>query len=90
MSGGTFDYLQRRYEWYDAIEEIGKQIKDNESGYSQETLDEFKKGLEYITIAQVYLERIDYLIACDDGEDNFHKSLKTDLEYVFKKNEEIT
>lgn len=39
----------------------------------------FKKGIELLKKAQVYAQRIDYLLSGDDGEDNFHLRLKEDL-----------
>lgn len=52
-----------------------------EGGYrwTPETINEFKKGIKLIKQADVYIHRIDYLLSGDDGEDNFHKRLKTEL-----------
>jgi hypothetical protein len=79
MSGGRFDYLQGRYEWEEAIECIKENLKLNPYDLRMETIDEFKKGLEIIQKARIYLERIDYLLSGDDGEDSFHERLKGDL-----------
>lgn len=49
------------------------------SNYSDETIQEFKNGIEAIKKAYVYIQRIDWLLSGDDGEDNFHKKLKADL-----------
>lgn len=46
---------------------------------SKETIKEFKKGIELLKKAQVYAQRIDYLLSGDDGEDDFHQRLKEDL-----------
>jgi hypothetical protein len=58
--------------------------KENEFGdarnYSKKTLAEFKEALGIIKKAGIYLHRIDYLVCSDDGEDDFHKRLKEDLE----------
>ena len=80
MSGGEFDYLQRRYEWEDAIRIIERHIEDNPDGYNVETLWEVKEGLQVIKRARVYFERIDYLLCGDDGEESFHRRLFEDLE----------
>ncbi len=64
---------------------------DNESGsvkvkpdgwqrHSNETLKEFKEGFRLCKLAHVYVQRIDWLLSGDDGEENFHKRLKDDLE----------
>lgn len=47
--------------------------------YSKETIKEFKKGRNIVAKAIVYIERIDYLLSGDDGEESFHKRLKEDL-----------
>jgi hypothetical protein len=79
MSGGTFNYLQRRWEWQYAIERIEHITEENHSELRLDVIEELKKGLTIIKQAQVYLERIDYLLSDDDGEDSFIKRLKTDL-----------
>ena len=50
--------------------------------YSDETIEEFKKGIEAIKLAQVYMQRIDWLLSDDDGEESFHKRLKEDLDEI--------
>ncbi len=92
MSGGHFNYAQGRIEWEIAqplFQEIAKnkvrpdwiEEKDWEGQmWSDETIDEFKKGLEALRVAYIYAQRIDWLLSYDDGEDTFHKRLKHDLE----------
>ena len=48
--------------------------------YSDETIEMFKKGLENIKRAYIYTQRIDWLVSGDDGEDDFSRRLKEDLE----------
>lgn len=52
----------------------------NQAGYSKETIREFKKAIDILKKAEVYAQRIDWLLSGDDGEDNFHERLKADLE----------
>lgn len=47
--------------------------------YSEETIKEFRKGVEILKKAQVYANRIDWLMSGDDGEESFHKRLKEEL-----------
>jgi hypothetical protein len=47
--------------------------------YSDEVIEEFKKGAEIIAKAQVYMQRIDGLLSGDDGEESFLKRLKQEL-----------
>ena len=72
--------LQERYpwresEWYDKYPEDKKEFN-----YSEETIAQFKEGLKYIKLSQIYLNRIDYLICGDDSEKSFHERLKEDIE----------
>ena len=50
------------------------------SNYSDKTIQEFKNGIEAVKKAYIYIQRIDWLLSGDDGEDSFHKRLKEDLE----------
>lgn len=94
MSGGHFDYQQYRIrEIADSIEHIiqkaGK-LKPEEdrnyfdseyySSYSPEVIEKMKEGLEILRKAEVYAQRIDYLVSGDDGEDSFLERLDEDLE----------
>ena len=47
--------------------------------YSEETIKEFRKGVDILKKAQVYANRIDWLMSGDDGEESFHKRLKEKL-----------
>jgi hypothetical protein len=79
MSGGAFDYLQTRFEWDDAIERIADQIAHNPYEFDEKTINEFREGLLIIKKSRIYLQRIDWLLSGDDGEESFHERLKEDL-----------
>lgn len=51
----------------------------NHYRYPDNVVEEFKKGLDILRRAQIYAQRIDYLISGDDGEESFHERLKEDL-----------
>ena len=51
----------------------------NHYRYPDDVIEEFKKGLDILRRAQVYTQRIDWLVSGDDGEESFHKRLKEDL-----------
>lgn len=51
----------------------------NRDGYTEETLAEFRKGIDILKQAEVYAQRIDWLLSGDDGEETFHERLKEDL-----------
>lgn len=57
-----------------------KHSMPNRYGYSEETIKEFQKGLKLLRMAQIYAQRIDWLLSGDDGEESFHERLKEDLE----------
>lgn len=81
MSGGHFNYAQDHI--LSIIEELENVISKNDEieyyNYSPETIQEFRIGLETLKRAYVYTKRIDWLLSADDGEDNFHKNLQSDL-----------
>lgn len=51
----------------------------NQYEYSEETIAEFKKGLEILRRAYVYAQRIDWLLSGDDSEESFHERMKEEL-----------
>ena len=90
MSGGHFQYEQ--YKIGQIADEVEQLILSNEDetpepwgrerkGYffTAETIAEFKKGLLVLRAAQVYAQRIDWLVSGDDGEEQFCKRLAADL-----------
>ena len=90
MSGGHFQYKQ--YELGQIADEIEQLILDNDSkevseygdtkgyGYSPQTIAKFKLARMTILLAQIYVQRIDWLVSGDDGEDSFHSRLDADFE----------
>jgi len=94
MSGGHFDYQQ--YRIGDITQEVEELIASNNDGsidswgcavgrfYSEETIAEFRKGVHYLRLAQIYAQRIDWLVSDDDGEESFHRRLKEEIEQLAK------
>ena len=90
MSGGYFNYSQ--YNLQQIADEVEQLIISNDSNekneydevkgyhFSPETIEEFKRGLMLLKQAHVYAQRIDWLVSGDDGENNFHSRLKSDME----------
>jgi hypothetical protein len=89
MSGGHFQYQQ--YQIQSIAEDIEALINTNDCNdknqwgdvignhYSRETMREFDKAVELLKQAHVYVQRIDWLVSGDDGEDSFHSRLKSEL-----------
>lgn len=74
--------LEERYHWRE-LDWYEKYPEDRlYSDYSKEVIDEFIKGLEIIKKAQIYIQRIDWLLSGDDGEGNFLTKLKDDLDKI--------
>ena len=90
MSGGHFNYKQYELGYIaDEIEELviknGSDEKNEwgdtkHSNFTPETIDNFKKAVTILREAQIYVQRIDWLVSGDDGEDSFHSRLAHDLE----------
>ena len=75
MSGGHFDYHQYR------IREIAESVEDiiQNSKYPPEVLEKIKEGLDALKKAEIYTQRIDWLVSGDDGPEAFLERLKEDL-----------
>ena len=94
MSGGHFQYKQ--YELGQISDEIEQLILDNDSkevneygdtkgyGYSPQTIVKFKIARMSLLWAQIYVQRIDWLVSGDDGEDSFHSRLEKDLDALYR------
>lgn len=63
-----------------------KRTLPNVSEFDDETIALFKKGIEILKEAEVYAQRIDWLLSGDDGEDSFKKRLKEELEKLKTEN----
>lgn len=47
--------------------------------YPDEVIEKFKEGLDILRKAEIYVQRIDWLLSGDDGEETFLKRLNEDL-----------
>lgn len=83
MSGGHFDYNQHHIgDIADEIESVISKNPDAEYRFSDKTIALFLEGVKALRVAQVYAQRIDWLLSGDDGEDTFHDRLKADLKKI--------
>ena len=90
MSGGHFEYKQ--YQLGYIADEIEQLIIDNDSdeldrygcrkggGYTPETITQFRAAVDALRVAQIYAQRVDWLVSGDDGEDSFHRRLSEDFD----------
>ena len=67
----------RDREWYKKYPE-----DLNHHKYPDEVIAEFKNAYEALRKAEIYAQRIDWLLAGDDGEESFLERLKEDMEVL--------
>ena len=53
--------------------------------YPDNIIEKFKEGVDILKKAEIYAQRIDWLLSGDDGEESFIKRLKEDLEKLKEK-----
>lgn len=92
MSGGHFNYDQ--YKIGQIADEVERLIKTNHYeetepygdslGYSfaQEIIEKFKEAVLTLRKAEVMVQRIDWLVSGDDGEDSFLRRWDEDLSKI--------
>lgn len=68
-------------DWYEKYPEENFHHK-----YPDEVIEEFKKGARIIAEAQIYMQRIDWLLSGDDGEETFIERLAEDLKKLDAEN----
>lgn len=54
--------------------------------YSDEIIEKFKEAVNILKKAEIYAQRVDWILSGDDGEESFLKRLKEELD-VLKKDE---
>ena len=57
--------------------------------YIEETIKEFRNAIDALRRAEIYAQRVDYLICGDDGEESFHSRLKEDLDKYAQQNKKV-
>jgi hypothetical protein len=67
--------LLAKYKIEDVVEPWGIYYYD----YPDSVIDKFKEAVNYLKLAAIYAQRIDWLMAGDDGEETFLKRLEEDI-----------
>jgi len=92
MSGGYFDYNQ--YNIGRIADDVDGFIRNNEvteldeygtprgRNYSPEVIAKFREALKLLRLAEVYAQRIDWLVSGDDTEQSFLQRLQEDLSHI--------
>ena len=71
------DESWRDPDWYEKYPEDLNHYK-----YPDDIIEEFKNAVKYLRIAEVYAQRVDWLLSGDDGEESFRTRLKEDLQKI--------
>ena len=84
MSGGEFDYVQDRISV--AAEEFEEKLEQySEYEYiSPSVLESFKETIYLLRVAAARLQRADWLISGDDGEETYWRRMAEDLRKIPK------
>lgn len=61
-------------DWYEKYPEDLRHYE-----YPAEVIEEFKEGVKVLRMAEVYAQRIDWLVSGDDGNESFLSRLQKDL-----------
>ncbi len=76
MSGGEFDYLQFRID--DCAIDVKQKVVDYDKTCTKQTLARINECAETLEKAGKMLQRVDYFVAGDDGEESFNRRWKED------------
>lgn len=80
MSGGYFDYNQYRIQ--QIADDIELLIEKNDGKYPAQVMDHFEDAVLCLRKAYSYAQRIDWLLSCDDSEENFLIRLEQELKKI--------
>ena len=84
MSGGEFEYVQ------DRISVVADEFEENLEHYAEyeyispRVLASFKETIYLLRVAAVRLQRADWLISGDDGEETYWQRMANDLKKIPK------
>ena len=61
-------------EWYEKYPE-----ELNHHEYNEQVIEQFKEAAKAVRIAQIYIQRMDWLLSGDDGSESFIRRIDEDL-----------
>jgi hypothetical protein len=75
MSGGEYNYVQYR------LQDVASDIEHllERTDLSEETMRKIKIAANTVSAAAIMIQRVDYLVCGDDGEDSFNKRWNEEL-----------
>lgn len=71
------DESWRGDDWYEKYPDDLNHYK-----YPDDIIEEFKNAVKHLRVAEVYAQRVDWLLSGDDGENSFRERLKEDLQKI--------
>lgn len=83
MSGGAFDYAQ--YTMGNIASQIEEMLASDDDYYktlSDETKAKFKEAVLMLKKSEAMVQRIDWLVSGDDGEETFHRRWTEELSKI--------
>jgi len=78
------DLIKENQKWYgkDYYERFPQDLYHYK--YSDEVIEKFKEAVDILKKAEIYAQRIDWLLSGDDGEESFFRRLEEDLKQIEK------
>ena len=83
MSGGRFNYIQ--FNITEAADDIETGLKIYEN-LSDKTIDKFTQAIRVLKVAAIMLNRVDWFLSGDDGEETFHERWDKDFKKFQEEN----
>ncbi len=81
MSGGRFEYAQHRI--HDIANEMQAAL-DSCEVTNEEVRVRFREGIVALRVAAIHAQRADWLLSCDDGDEDYLERLHEELMGVAK------
>ena len=81
MSGGYFEYQQYRFN--DVANDIDRLIAKND--FDKDIMDKFKETSHWCKRCAEMVQRIDWLVECDDSEESFLRRWDKEVRSVKRK-----
>ena len=82
MSGGHWDYRQQ--DMFEIAQDIREIALDNDRGHTLATIDRLSYAAEMLMLSAAMVQRIDWLLSFDDGEETFLQRWEDDMRAVEK------
>lgn len=85
MGGEHFGYPQHRFE--EIAGSIDMLIEENDGGahYPPDIIEKFDEARKTLRLASAMVQRIDYLVSDDDGEDSFRERWLEEVDSLKRK-----